>query len=65
MSEKRQRGQVTAEFPKDSNSKPVCLPAERGWVVDAPEEDCPLCALEKCIQYRGRMDPMRVYHVRK
>ena len=65
MSEIRQRGQVTVEFPDKENDKPLCGQADRGWVVDLPEEDCPLCKLEKCIQFRGRMDPMKVYHVRK
>lgn len=65
MSEKRQRGQVTVEFPEKENSPPVLLASERGWLVDLPEDDCPLCKLEKCIQFRGRMDPMKVYHVRR
>lgn len=64
MSE-HQRGQVTVVYPDKENARPVCAPSERGWVVDAPEEDCPLCEAEKCIQFRGRMDPMKVYHVRK
>lgn len=60
-----QDGQLTHFFPAKENEKPVAEVAERGWVIDRPRPDCPLCQQEKCIQFRGRMDPMKVYHVRK